>query len=91
MTSTQPVGGWDGRRKWPPRRSILPATKRKLSQAARCRLTAAGARTDASRDSVVRVALVGGPMYDPLFSVIPAFERETGLSVDVVAKLRIPS
>ena len=44
----------------------------------------------ASRDSVVRVALVGGPMYDPLYAAIPDFERETGLSVDVVAKLPHP-
>jgi multiple sugar transport system substrate-binding protein len=36
------------------------------------------------------VALVGGPMYDPLYTGIPAFERETGFIVDVVAKLPHP-
>jgi multiple sugar transport system substrate-binding protein len=43
-----------------------------------------------SRDSIVRAALVGGPMYDPLYAAIPAFERETGLTVEVVAKLPHP-
>src|ERR671914_719506 len=43
-----------------------------------------------SRDSIVRVALVGGPMYDPLYAAIPEFERETGFSVEVVAKLPHP-
>jgi multiple sugar transport system substrate-binding protein len=38
----------------------------------------------------VRVALVGGPMYDPLYELLPAFERETGLTVDVVARLPHP-
>jgi len=42
------------------------------------------------RETTVRVALVGGPMYDPLYARIPAFERETGFSVDVVAKLPHP-
>ena len=43
-----------------------------------------------SRDAVVRVALVGGPMYDPLYAAIPSFERETGLAVEVVAQLPHP-
>jgi multiple sugar transport system substrate-binding protein len=43
-----------------------------------------------SRDSTVRVALVGGPMYDPLYAAIPDFERESGLRVEVVAKLPHP-
>jgi multiple sugar transport system substrate-binding protein len=38
----------------------------------------------------VRVALVGGPMYDPLYESIPAFERESGLRVEVVARLPHP-
>ncbi|MGH9313220.1 MAG: extracellular solute-binding protein [Vicinamibacterales bacterium] len=38
----------------------------------------------------VRVALVGGPMYDPLYERIPAFERETGLRVEVVSRLPHP-
>ena len=38
----------------------------------------------------VRVALVGGPMYDRLYDRIPAFERETGLRVDVVVRLPHP-
>jgi multiple sugar transport system substrate-binding protein len=44
----------------------------------------------AARESTVRVALVGGPMYDPLYAALPAFEREAGLSVDVVAQLPHP-
>jgi len=44
----------------------------------------------ASRDSTVRVALVGGPMYDPLYEAIPAFEHESGFAVEVVAKLPHP-
>lgn len=43
-----------------------------------------------SRDSTVRAALVGGPMYDPLYAAIPDFERESGLRVEVVAKLPHP-
>jgi multiple sugar transport system substrate-binding protein len=38
----------------------------------------------------VRAALVGGPMYDPLYDSIPAFEAATGLRVDVVAQLPHP-
>lgn len=41
-------------------------------------------------DRLVRVALVGGPMYDPLYDVLPAFERESGMRVEVVAKLPHP-
>ena len=39
---------------------------------------------------MVRVALVGGPMYDPLYERIPEFERATGLAVDIVARLPHP-
>lgn len=42
------------------------------------------------RQGIVRVALVGGPMYDPLYEALPDFERNTGLSVDVVARLPHP-
>ena len=45
---------------------------------------------DRRRADVVRVALVGGPMYDPLYDAIPAFERATGLHVDVTARLPHP-
>src|SRR5262249_61037120 len=34
-----------------------------------------------SRSQVVRALLVGGPMYDGLYDLFPAFERETGLRV----------
>lgn len=44
----------------------------------------------ATRRNTVRVALVGGPMYDPLYDAIPTFERDTGLRVDVVARLPHP-
>ena len=40
--------------------------------------------------NTVRVALVGGPMYDPLYESIPAFEAESGHRVDVVARLPHP-
>jgi multiple sugar transport system substrate-binding protein len=43
-----------------------------------------------ARDRLVRVALVGGPMYDPLYESIAAFEREAGLSVEVVVRLPHP-
>jgi multiple sugar transport system substrate-binding protein len=39
---------------------------------------------------VVRVALVGGPMYDSLYEALPEFERASGLRVEVVAKLPHP-
>src|SRR5918992_29369 len=43
-----------------------------------------------ARDAIVRAALVGGPMYDPLYAALPEFERESGLTVDVVAQLPHP-
>ncbi len=38
----------------------------------------------------VRALLVGGPMYDPLYEAIPAFERATGYTVEIVAQLPHP-
>ncbi len=38
----------------------------------------------------VRVVVVGGPMYDPLYDAIPQFERESGVAVEVVARLPHP-
>ncbi|HET7220632.1 MAG TPA: extracellular solute-binding protein [Vicinamibacterales bacterium] len=38
----------------------------------------------------VTAALVGGPMYDPLYELIPAFTRQTGIGVDVVVQLPHP-
>ncbi len=43
-----------------------------------------------ARSSVVRVMLVGGPMYDRLYRRIPLFERDTGFRVEVVARLPHP-
>jgi multiple sugar transport system substrate-binding protein len=40
--------------------------------------------------TVVRAALVGGPMYDGLYERIPDFERETGMRVEVVVSLPHP-
>jgi multiple sugar transport system substrate-binding protein len=42
------------------------------------------------RETVVRAALVGGPMYDPLYESIPDFERQSGLKVEVVCRLPHP-
>ena len=42
------------------------------------------------RSKRVRALLVGGPMYDPLYDAIPAFARETGYAVEVVARLPHP-
>ena len=42
------------------------------------------------RTAVVRAWLVGGPMYDRLYRRIPAFERQTGYRVEVVARLPHP-
>jgi multiple sugar transport system substrate-binding protein len=44
----------------------------------------------ASTRKTVKVALVGGPMYDPLYELIPHFERESGLAVEVVVRLPHP-
>src|SRR5262249_47844206 len=44
-----------------------------------------------SRSQVVRALLVGGPMYDGLYDLFPAFERETGLRVEVVDRLPHPA
>jgi multiple sugar transport system substrate-binding protein len=46
--------------------------------------------TTAGRSSIVRVALVGGPMYDPLYAAIPAFEKEVGVRVEIAAQLPHP-
>jgi multiple sugar transport system substrate-binding protein len=40
--------------------------------------------------SVVRVALVGGPMYEPLYELIPSFERASKIRIEVVAQLPHP-
>jgi multiple sugar transport system substrate-binding protein len=42
------------------------------------------------RAKTVRAVLVGGPMYDGLYETIPAFERESGLRVEAVARLPHP-
>jgi multiple sugar transport system substrate-binding protein len=39
---------------------------------------------------VVRAALVGGPMYDPLYGAIASFEQEAQIRVEVVAQLPHP-
>lgn len=39
---------------------------------------------------VLRALLVGGPMYDPLYSLIPEFEKREGVRVEVVASLPHP-
>jgi multiple sugar transport system substrate-binding protein len=39
---------------------------------------------------VVRVALVGGPMYDPLYETISEFERESGVLVETVGRFPHP-
>ena len=38
----------------------------------------------------IRVALVGGPMYDPLYDSIPGFEAASGFAVEIVARLPHP-
>jgi multiple sugar transport system substrate-binding protein len=43
------------------------------------------------RHNSVRVALIGGPMYDPLYDSVPRFEQQTGLRVEVVARLPHPA
>ena len=43
-----------------------------------------------SEASSLRVALVGGPMYDGLYDTIPLFEREQHVTVEIVAKLPHP-
>jgi multiple sugar transport system substrate-binding protein len=40
--------------------------------------------------AVIRVALVGGPMYDPLYDAIPDFESESGFRVEIIARLPHP-
>ncbi len=40
--------------------------------------------------TVVRAALVGGPMYDPLYDAIPEFERAANVRVEIVAQLPHP-
>jgi multiple sugar transport system substrate-binding protein len=42
------------------------------------------------RGRTVRVALVGGPMYDGLYESFPEFERRSGLRVEVVVRLPHP-
>jgi multiple sugar transport system substrate-binding protein len=49
-----------------------------------------GKKRRVSRDLSVRALLVGGPMYDGLYERVPAFERETGLRVEIVGRLPHP-
>ena len=39
----------------------------------------------------MRIALVGGPMYDPLYDEIAAFRHDAGLDVEIVARLPHPA
>lgn len=39
---------------------------------------------------IVRAALVGGPMYDPLYALIPRFTAATGIDVEIVVRLPHP-
>ena len=39
----------------------------------------------------LRVALVGGPMYDHLYETIPEWEKSSGFEVEIVAKLPHPA
>jgi multiple sugar transport system substrate-binding protein len=48
------------------------------------------AKEDPIPQSVVRAALVGGPMYDPLYALLRDFTASTGIAVDVVAQLPHP-
>ena len=43
-----------------------------------------------SAPATLRVALVGGPMYDGLYETIPQFERDHRVTVTIVAKLPHP-
>lgn len=43
-----------------------------------------------SRSKKIRALLVGGPMYDPLYDAIPAFERESDYTVEIVDRLPHP-
>jgi multiple sugar transport system substrate-binding protein len=43
-----------------------------------------------STPSTLRVALVGGPMYDGLYETIPDFEKTSAVHVEVVARLPHP-
>lgn len=38
----------------------------------------------------LRVLLIGGPMYDPLYERLPEFEERTGIEVEIVARLDHP-
>lgn len=49
-----------------------------------------GELKDGSRNRLVRIALVGGPMYDGLYERLPAFERDSGLRVEIVVRLPHP-
>ncbi len=42
-------------------------------------------------DNVLKVALVGGPMYDGLYARIPEFERTSRWRVEIVARLPHPA
>lgn len=44
----------------------------------------------ADRSHTLRVAVVGGPMYDHLYKELPTFEAQTGYTVEVVAQLIHP-
>ena len=41
-------------------------------------------------EATLRILLVGGPMYDPLYSRLKAFEDREEISVEVVATLPHP-
>ncbi|MGQ0548580.1 MAG: extracellular solute-binding protein, partial [Armatimonadota bacterium] len=54
-------------------------------------MTPANAVTPIMPRRSLRVLFVGGPMYDPLYTTLSAFERNTGWSVEVAGTLPHPT
>jgi multiple sugar transport system substrate-binding protein len=50
----------------------------------------AGFFVSAPEPGALNVALVGGPMYDPLYELLPEFEKRTGCRVHIAARLVHP-
>ncbi|WP_185829843.1 ABC transporter substrate-binding protein [Vibrio penaeicida] len=49
-------------------------------------LTASVSVANAADDKVLRVKLIGGAQYEPLYTLIPKWEKKTGMKVEVLSR-----
>ncbi|EGU61300.1 extracellular solute-binding protein, partial [Vibrio nigripulchritudo ATCC 27043] len=64
---------------------FLGSNKLKMAIGFAC-LTTSMSAAYAADDNVLRVKLIGGAQYEPLYTLIPKWERKTGMKVEVLSR-----